>query len=60
MKNNSTPLLYAILGISIAILIVGIYAIVMEEQLHEKANKVLDKVENIEQKITELEDVIKI
>ena len=58
MKNNTTPLLYAILAISIAILIVGIYAIVTEEQLHEKANKVLDKVENIEKKIKELEDEI--
>ena len=58
MKNNTTPLLYAILAISIAILIVGIYAIVTEEQLHEKANKVLDIVENIEKKMKELENEI--
>lgn len=55
MKNNTTPLLYAILAISIAILIVGIYAIVTEEQLHQKADKVLDTVENIEKKMKELE-----
>lgn len=58
MKNNCTPLLYVILAITIVILSVGIYAIVMEEQLHEKTNKVLDTVEIIEKRIKEIEDGI--